>query len=694
MDPAALSEEIRSIEDLENLAQHLLDTMSEATGHSMETKTFIDKGQCAPWWNDNCSSACNKLIHTKSKSRPLAELKTLSTHLWFCIRHAKQSFFDDIICKAHQGEEATTTNSIWEINQWCLATSNGQKAALFHLTFFPHIPCSPPATLLDTFPQRPLFMLPPILESEIADSLTLCHNHSALGVFGTNYLLLKWAFKAHPALFVCLYNSCIHLRYHPMCLHNALISPIPKPNRYDMASPKSYQPIILLETLSKLLEKIVAKCITAMAGCLNLIPPDQFGGKEKSSCLDTGLAFIHDIQAAHSQKLFASAALLDISDYSGWLASYLTDRKACFWINGEIGEFFDLANHGVPQGSPLSPVFLSLFTAPLLYKLCSKGTNICAYINDIMILMTSTSQEGCISNLIHDIHDPTDALRDLGLLAKMSKTELIHFARTSHCMTKNLPVCLRDQAKDIVHPSKWVRWLGFFLDCHLNFKTHIEQLATWAKSMLGGMKMLGNTIRGLTVWNVHTLINACLMPILTYGFTLWFHGRNSKSLCKILQTVQNMACHWATGSFCTAPTAMIEHVISLPPIQSRIQKLCVNYALKLRHIPANSQVNAHLPPAFDSSRLDVAHPAPLSPINTTPTYTHPQVEFHVPYLMLPWEGVRHLGDQISSQLPQGLSKAGKEAYLTSLLTRISIHETDPQAVILFTDGSSIVKKGV
>ncbi|KAB5591998.1 RNA-directed DNA polymerase from transposon BS [Ceratobasidium theobromae] len=706
MDSAGLPETVETTEELETLAQHMLNAMLEATSHSMETKTFADKGCRAPWWNDDCSNACDNLVRAKSDSRPLSELKTLSSHLWFCIRRAKHTFFDNIIKKAHQGEEASTTNSIWEINQWwqgrkvlnlptlkqpdsSLATSNGQKAALFHSTFFPHVPCAPPATLLDTFPQRPQFSLPPILESEIANSLALCHNRSAPGAFGTNYLLLKWAFEARPDLFTWLHNACIQLRYHPICLQNALISPIPKPNWYDMASPKSYWPIALLETLSKLLEKIIAKRITAMAGCLNLIPPDQFGGKEKSSCLDAGLVFIHDVQTAHAQKHFASAALLDISgyynnidhdilvwitekmgfppDYSGWLASYLSDRKACFHINGEIGEFFDLANCGVPQGSLLSLVFSSLFTAPLLYSLHSNGMNIHAYIDDIMILTTATLQEGCVSNLIDDIHDLTNALRDFGLSAEMSKTELIHFARTNHCMTKNLPMRLRNQAKDIVHPTK---------------------------SMLGGMKMLGNTIRGLTVWNMRALINACLMPILTYGFALWFHGRNSKLLCKTLQTVQNMACRWATGSFCTAPTAVVEHVISLPPIQFQIRKLCANYASKLRHIPTNSQVNAHLPPSFDSSRPDVVHPAPLSPINAISTYTHPQAEFRVPYLMLPWEGVRHLGDQILSQLPHGLSKKGKDAYLMSLLTHISIHKMDPQLVVLFTDGSSIVKKGV
>ncbi|KAB5587535.1 Reverse transcriptase from mobile element jockey protein [Ceratobasidium theobromae] len=109
-----------STENLEKLAQHLLDTMSEATRLSMETKTFMDKGHHTPWWNDNCSATCDSLVHARAISAPLLELKSLSTHLWFCIRRAKQTFFDEIIKKAHQGEEASTTNSIWEINQWWL----------------------------------------------------------------------------------------------------------------------------------------------------------------------------------------------------------------------------------------------------------------------------------------------------------------------------------------------------------------------------------------------------------------------------------------------------------------------------------------------------------------------------------------------------------------------------------------------
>ncbi|KAB5587495.1 RNase H domain-containing protein [Ceratobasidium theobromae] len=83
-----------------------------------------------------------------------------------------------------------------------------------------------------------------------------------------------------------------------------------------------------------------------------------------------------------------------------------------------------------------------------------------------------------------------------------------------------------------------------------------------------------------------------------------------------------MARCWATGLFHTAPTAVLKHVITLPPIHFCLWKLCINYASKLRHVPANSQVNAQLPPTLNSHHPDMAHPTPASPINAITAYTH------------------------------------------------------------------------
>jgi ribonuclease HI len=719
-------EEVQSTDDIEKLAQAMLDSMRKATSDTMELRKTSGGPPRAPWWSEECTHACADVVHARKVGNSPAECKALMSHLWYCIRTAKKKFYEKICSEA-------SPDNIWDINQWykgrktyalptlrrpdgTLAITSEQKAEVLHRTFFPPAPHPPVAASVESMPQRPLFEFPSISKQEIADNLEKCHNKSAPGAFGTNYRALKWAFKATPSAFVKLFNACLEHSYHPTCFRAALIAPIPKPNKHDRTAPKSYRPIALLETLSKLLEKIVAKRLTTMCGKLNLIRPEQFGGRDKSSCLDAGLSLIHDVHAAQAQKLSASIALMDISGYFNnidhmtltrimtklgfpekyvkWLTCYLSDRKAVFRINGEVGNFFDLQNKGIPQGSPLSPIISSIYSTPLLQKISDEGIRAWAYIDDILILTTGASQEICIEKLQDDITTINEGLSDLGLWAENEKTELLHFAKGPHDMTKNLPLRMGDRAQDIVHPAGWVRWLGFFLDRRLNFKTHITKLATRAKSVLGGMQMLANTVRGLDVCHARTLVIACIMPILTYGSALWIHGRNARTHCKTLQVVQNTACRWITGSFRTAPTAALEHIAAIPPIAFRIKRACANYASKLRHLPAKAPVVTRLPPTFDTSRPEVAHPTPLSPINALANYTHPNAEFRTPYLILPWEGLKHLSDQIEITKSNGASsKEERKAYARGISQRLWEQEEDPHAITLFADGSSFVKNG-
>jgi hypothetical protein len=210
------------------------------------------------------------------------------------------------------------------------------------------------------------------------------------------------------------------------------------------------------------LEKIIAKRFTVMSGKLGIVTPEQFGGKDKSSCLDAGISMIHDVHAAHAEKKAASIALLDISGYfnnidhntlirimvklgfpdkyTDWLRSYLTDRKAVFRINGDIGNYFDLQNKGIPQGSLLSPIVSSIYSIPLLQNITNEGLKAWAYIDDILILATGASQEICVEKLQDDITTINEGLSDLGLWAETEKTELLHFAKSPRDMTKNLPI--------------------------------------------------------------------------------------------------------------------------------------------------------------------------------------------------------------------------------------------------------------
>jgi hypothetical protein len=87
---------------------------------------------------------------------------------------------------------------------------------------------------------------------------------------------------------------------------------IPKADKPDYSAAKVYQPISLLENLSKLLEKAVAKRFQHDIVTHELIPSTQFGGRTHSSCLDAGLTLIHDVQTAHANSLKVGILLFDV----------------------------------------------------------------------------------------------------------------------------------------------------------------------------------------------------------------------------------------------------------------------------------------------------------------------------------------------------------------------------------------------
>ncbi|KAB5588067.1 reverse transcriptase [Ceratobasidium theobromae] len=443
-----LKDVITCPQEVEELASGLLSACTWATEAVMECRPTQCKAPRAPWWNEDCSAACGRVVTAKEEGMDRDEIRARTSHLWYCIRKAKRSFFDEICSTARP-------DNIWGINQWyrgwksyglptlrgldgSLATTNSAKAELLHNTFFPYTPATPAGLSVEGMAQNAELPFPTISRGEIADILASCSNKSAPG-----------------DLIEVLYNAMLSFEYHPVCLKNALIAPILKPNKFDFASPKVYRPISLLEILSKLFEKIMVVRFTTLSGLHGLIPPEQFRGKDMTSCMDAGLSLIHDIESSWAARKQASITLLDISGYFNnidhdLLVSYLSDWMASFRINDEVGAAFELRGRGIPQGSPLLPVFSSIFTAPMLSSLRARGVQVRAYIDDLCIFKQGDSQESCIAGLLEGTRTTLEALTDMGLSAERSKTKLIHFAKNAQEMTKNLPLVLGDKAEDIV----------------------------------------------------------------------------------------------------------------------------------------------------------------------------------------------------------------------------------------------------
>ena len=111
-------------------------------------------------------------------------------------------------------------------------------------------------------------------------------------------------------------------------------------------------------------------------------------------------------------------------------------------------------------------------------------------------------------------------LINAGLVMKHSKTKLFHFTRAHH--PPNLSIDLSLVGGPIISPEPIWQYLGFYFDHRLNFNYHIHFYVTKCLFTLSTMKILGNSLRDLLSIQKCLLYRTCILPIILYGFQLWF----------------------------------------------------------------------------------------------------------------------------------------------------------------------------
>jgi hypothetical protein len=149
-------------------------------------------------------------------------------------------------------------------------------ASLLSERFFAEEGAPIPTSFPDDPPPRPARPFHPFNEEEITPLIKATSNKSAPGSSGIDWSLLKKGWDAVKDHLIDVYNACLVLGYHPPVWKEAKVVAIPKPDKPDYSLPKAHRPISLLETMSKLLEKAVAKRMQHDIVAHELIHTNQF----------------------------------------------------------------------------------------------------------------------------------------------------------------------------------------------------------------------------------------------------------------------------------------------------------------------------------------------------------------------------------------------------------------------------------
>jgi len=115
----------------------------------------------------------------------------------------------------------------------------------------------------------------------------------------------------------------------------------------------SFRPIVLLNTMSKLIEKVIGERLQFLTAVNNFIHPSQLGGLKFKSTTDAGVVLMHIIHSGWVQNLSTSTLVFDIAQFFlslnhrllslilkkakfnnyvvSFFANYLVDRKTNYF---------------------------------------------------------------------------------------------------------------------------------------------------------------------------------------------------------------------------------------------------------------------------------------------------------------------------------------------------------------------------
>ncbi len=267
---------------------------------------------------------------------------------------------------------------------------------------------------------KPTLSFPSVSPDELQQAVFAIKSDSSPGEDGISAELLGLCYHLIADTLLCIINNCLRIGHFPTNWKRARVCIIKKPKKESYREIKSYRPISVLNTFSKVFEKLLHKRLTWLATESNWFSTRQHGFLESKSTESAAHALTHFVDTNLSRGLCTAAVFLDISGAfdSAWPPSILLEliKKDCpLYLTKLISSFLknrtaNLSSDdgtslqhnmaiGCPQGSVLSPFLWNTLADEPIRQIFPFCHSIIAFADDLTPLAADKDPEMATANL-------------------------------------------------------------------------------------------------------------------------------------------------------------------------------------------------------------------------------------------------------------------------------------------------------
>lgn len=425
-----------------------------------------------------------------------------------------------------------------------------------------------------------------VTADEVQECIAQLKNRKAPGPDGITVEILKATNDRYVPTITSIVNGLLSRQDFPDIWKTTRLVLIEKPGR-TLDGEKAYRPICIMDTLGKILEKILNVRLQDELDKLEAIHSNQFGFRRGRSTIDALRSIeevVTDIQKhAFGNQKCCALITLDVKNAfnsAPWdgiiramlemkINNYLINICQQYLCNRKIilpnGKTF-LMTCGVPQGSVLGPTLWNIYYNQILTTVNEEGIKLVAYADDLAVVVWARDATLLEETASYTLSKVSRQLSLMGLELAKHKTEATILRGWQKC--RNVKINIENSVLTL---NSSLKYMGVYIDKNWKFHSHIKHLKMKTQDTLKRLCRLTAGLKGPGAAKKRVLAST-VQSILLYGAPIWSIALNYKTHELSLNSIIRRLALMVTGAYRSAPTEAVLVLAKIPPIKLQIKR--------------------------------------------------------------------------------------------------------------------------